>query len=533
MPTSKQRLVNIIAVTLIFAAAGLLAGYFFAWKLTEYITRGHLTQYATQIMTEGEASAGELRTALTALDASQLPACSSSEVAYFRALIFESDFLKDAGRMKDDRIQCSAATGKPSPLNAASRPNFTQQDGTVIYMNPAPYQNTGVATMALGRGDFFVVYTPLTQMYMQPAPMHLTITDTDAPTQTRGRLLGEDFQAPPEILATEGEGRLGSSLYATRCSIRYFQCATSWGSLPEVVTANRTRFNSCIALTGIAGGLLGLIFSLLYRRNKSMEQQLRRAIRREELRVVYQPIVDMEDGRIIGAEALARWTDEDGTSVGPDVFVRTAEKNGFVGELTRLVLRHILDDFGNMLRTQPDFRVSLNVSAADLADPEFPDMLERTLARAEIDPACLTIELTESSTMNRGAAIETIHLLRWRGHHIHIDDFGTGYSSLAYLKDLSVDAIKIDKSFTQAIGTESVTVSILPQILSMAETLDLGVIVEGVETTEQASYFATSSRPISAQGWLYGRPLALAEFQRTLHENRARVAEPAACAALV
>ena len=496
---------------------GVVAGYGLAWKITENLTRLRLDQYAAQIMTEGEASAVELRATLTAMDASSLPA-STAEVAYFRALIFESDFLKDVGRMKDGRIQCGRYP-EALPPEVWLPAKFHSAGGTVIYADPLPYQNAGVPTMALGRGDFFVVYTPLTQMYLQPAPMHLTVTDTDAPTQTRGRYLGENFQAPKAVLASEGEGRLGGQLYATRCSIRYFQCVTSWASTPEIVRANRTRFNTCVALSGVAGSLLGFIFSLLYRRNKSMEQQLRRAIRRDKLRVFYQPIVDIENGRITGAEALARWTDEEGTFVSPDVFVRAAEKYGFVGELTRLVLRHILHDFGNLIRAQPDFRVSLNVSAADLADSEFPGMLERTLAREEIDPASLTIELTESSTMNRTVAIENIHLLRRRGHHIHIDDFGTGYSSLAYLKDLCVDAIKIDKSFTQAIGTESVTVSILPQVLAMAETLDLGVTVEGVETFEQARYFAGSSRPILAQGWLYGRAVPLAEFQRTLHEN--------------
>ena len=102
-----------------------------------------------------------------------------------------------------------------------------------------------------------------------------------------------------------------------------------------------------------------------------MQQQLRRAIRRDKLTVVYQPIVDLGSGRIVGAEALARWTDEEGNAVGPDVFVRAAEKYGFVGEITRLVLRHILQELGPMLRARPDFCVSINVTSEDLADPGF------------------------------------------------------------------------------------------------------------------------------------------------------------------
>ncbi len=110
--------------------------------------------------------------------------------------------------------------------------------------------------------------------------------------------------------------------------------------------------------------------------------------------------------------------------------------------------------------------------------------------------------------------METIRSLRQRGHRVHIDDFGTGYSSLAYLHDLSVDAIKIDKAFTQAIGTDSVTVGILPQILAMANALSLAVIAEGVETVEQAGYFADAHLGVIGQGWLFGRPMPAEDFQR-------------------
>jgi sensor c-di-GMP phosphodiesterase-like protein len=112
--------------------------------------------------------------------------------------------------------------------------------------------------------------------------------------------------------------------------------------------------------------------------------------------------------------------------------------------------------------------------------------------------------------------------LREKGHYVHIDDFGTGYSSLAYLHDLSVDAIKIDKAFTKAIGTDAVTVTILPQILTMADTLGLRVVVEGIETPQQAKYFANADQSIYAQGWLFGRPVPPEAFHRLLEGKEAK-----------
>jgi sensor c-di-GMP phosphodiesterase-like protein len=118
--------------------------------------------------------------------------------------------------------------------------------------------------------------------------------------------------------------------------------------------------------------------------------------------------------------------------------------------------------------------------------------------------------------------------LRQQGYSVHIDDFGTGYSSLAYLHDLSVDAIKIDRAFTQAIGTGSAMVSILPQLVGITEALHLEMIVEGVETEEQARYFANAAGETLAQGWLFGRPVPAAEFHRLLAEDKKAQAQAAA-----
>jgi sensor c-di-GMP phosphodiesterase-like protein len=209
--------------------------------------------------------------------------------------------------------------------------------------------------------------------------------------------------------------------------------------------------------------------------------------------------------------------------VSPDVFVKIAEERGFVGEITRLVIRHVLRDLGSTMRARPDFRVNVNIAAADLADPAFLPMLQRELDNAEIAPQSLGIEITETYTARQQVAKETILRLRRMGHFVHIDDFGTGYSSLAYLHDLSVDAIKIDKAFTKAIGTDAVTVSILPQILTMAEKLNLRVVVEGIESRAQAKYFAARNQKIHAQGWLYGRPVLARLFLQMLDDEEARL----------
>jgi sensor c-di-GMP phosphodiesterase-like protein len=416
----------------------------------------------------------------------------------------------------DGNIDCSGALGRLARPSGQSRADFTQQDGTKIYRSLAPYRSSDLQIITLQLNDAFVVFTPITRRHVEPYPMHYTLTVTDAPSLHSRSLLGEPTRDSLPVFTHEGSFRQGDTLFSTRCSIRFFSCATAYTSIPEMLQDNHTKFAGCIALGGLFGALFGLALCVLYRRNKSVEQQLRRAIRKDKLKVVYQPEVDLRSERIVGAEALVRWTDEDGVVVGPDVFVRIAEERGFVGEITRLVLRHALRDFGETLRKNPDFRLSINVAAADLTDPEFLPLLDRSLGLTAIPARALAIEITEGSTARHETAIATIHSLRRRGHSVHIDDFGTGYSSLSYLHELSVDAIKIDKTFTQAIGTESVVVTILPQILSMAEALGLEVIVEGVETPVQAEYFTAFAQPILGQGWLFGRPVPADKFLRLL-----------------
>ena len=516
----QRKAITTAAVTMAAGLVGLFLGSYFAREIAAHVTESRLYEYASRLMADEEASAAELRMALAAIDASTQGACSAAEVGYFRALIFESEFLKDAGRMQDGKIVCSASLGRPFGRLAVGRPDFVQQDGTAIHLGLKPYANHGITLVTFARRSSYVVYTPLTRLHLEPTPMHFTETATDAPTQHWGRLLGEDPGASREILTSEGVMRSGDRLYATRCSIRYFQCFTAFSTIPEVIATHRLHYASCLGVTGVVCALLGLALSLLYLRNKGMEQQLRRAIRHRQIRVVYQPIVQLESGRIVGVEALARWTDEAGEAISPEVFVKLAEERGFVGELTHLVIESVLSDFGTTLRTQTDFRVSVNVTAADLSNKHFPGILAASLEKAGVPARSLAIEITESTTVRGSEAVETIRRLRDMGHSVHIDDFGTGYSSLAYLQDLAVDAIKIDRAFTQAIGTGSVTAGILPQILAMVKTLELSVIVEGVESIEQVTYLASAGMPIYAQGWLFGKPQSYAALMRRMAKQK-------------
>lgn len=517
--TSQQRLLVALVATAISCAVGALTGYWLGRDFVKRQAEGRLDQQATRILIEGETSKAESRRVLAKLNGSPYSFCSDAEIGYFRKLVFQSRYLKEAGRMRAGRIDCSTTLGRSAHSQTEFKPDFTQRDGTLVYRDLDPFRIDQQTVIAVQLGDSYIVYSPYNSNVPAAPSMHYTVTDVDAPTMQMGRLVGDFPDITGAVLTTEGRAQVGNSLYATRCTPDHVLCMTTFMSIPEAMWVNRGELTAFVVLSGVTGALFGFFCSSVHRRKKGIQYQLQRAIRHDALRVVYQPIVELASGQIMEAEALVRWTDEDQLSVSPDVFIKVAEEQGFVGSITKLVVRHVLSDFGNTMREHPGFRVNVNIAAADLADPTLLPMLEEALSQAKVSPKSLGIEITESYTARQQVAMNTILRLRQRGHFVHIDDFGTGYSSLAYLHDLSVDAIKIDKAFTWAIGTEAVTVSILPQILGMAATLNLRVVVEGIETLEQERYFAAAGQHIYAQGWLYGRPVSTAEFHRILAEN--------------
>lgn len=511
-----------VSALLLASVAGAAGGYLLGRAHILRVAEERLAKSALDPLDKFESMLEEEHADLIALQNTAFPDCSDAEIAFFRQSVFHSVYVKDLGRMRDGKIKCSAMLGREGLPLTEFKPAFGYLDGTKVYINLPPALPGPIRVYTRLLGDLYVTEDPNFSEYITWLKRNFEVNTFDAVSLNKAPASRPARARPAAITDRDAQGSTGDSLYATRCSSRRSStCITTRGSLSEALAAGRGQLQLDSGLGALLGAVLVLIYALIYQRSRNLTQQLRRAIHQDALRLVYQPIVEMPSGRIVEAEALLRWTDEEGFNVSPDHFIHLAEERGFAGQLTRLVLRHALLDFAGILRSCPGFRLNINVTAADLADGDFLNLLNRSLAESKVAPEALAIEVTETSTANSKAVKAAIHQLRQSGHSVQIDDFGTGYSSLAYLKDLSVDTIKIDKSFTQAIGTHSVTVSILPQILSLARTLNLRVIVEGIETSEQARFFDGSGDAMRGQGWLYGRPVPPQEFLRNFHEQSA------------
>jgi EAL domain-containing protein (putative c-di-GMP-specific phosphodiesterase class I) len=234
---------------------------------------------------------------------------------------------------------------------------------------------------------------------------------------------------------------------------------------------------------------------------------LRDAIDRRQISVAFQPQVALIGGRVFGAEALARWDHPERGAVAPDEFIALAEHAGLIDRITDIVLEDSLAAIAAWSSMDLACRVSVNLSARQLADLSLPERLQSALERHGVDPGQLTAEVTESSIMgDPRRAAQVLHELRQEGIRIAVDDFGTGYSSLAYLQRLDLDELKIDRSFVQAMGAVRRDDVLVRSIIELAHNLGLSVVAEGVEGAPQVDRLRELGCD-AAQGFHLGRPM--------------------------
>jgi EAL domain-containing protein (putative c-di-GMP-specific phosphodiesterase class I) len=253
------------------------------------------------------------------------------------------------------------------------------------------------------------------------------------------------------------------------------------------------------------------------------ESDLRRAVEREQFRVHYQPIFDVADQRLVGVEALVRWERPGNGLVGPADFIGLSEETGIIAPLGRWVLEQATAQVSAWRRRYAqaaDLRVTVNVSARQLGRPEFLVEVKEALRRGELEPACLGLEITESILMKDvSSPRSTLEALRALGVRVLLDDFGTGYSSLSRLKGVPVDAIKVDRSFVDGLGTEEEDTTIVSAIVDIASSLGLDTIAEGVETPGQLGALRDLGCE-AAQGWLFAPAMPAGELEALLAGER-------------
>lgn len=252
----------------------------------------------------------------------------------------------------------------------------------------------------------------------------------------------------------------------------------------------------------------------------ALEQDLKSAVRTNQLSVHYQPTISCKDGSVRGVEALARWEHPKLGNIPPERFIAIAEEIGLIQEIDRFVLRRAVRDIGGLIESGSDIVLAVNVSAAGIEDPFFVREVSKLIIDANFDPKRLELEITESVAMrNPDGVCQSIAGLRQLGIRLAIDDFGAGYSNLATLARLPFDTVKLDRSLAFGLSSDREKQTIVRTALTLARELGFETVVEGIEGMKDLEFVANAGATF-AQGYLFSTPVPLSELSVLLQPAR-------------
>lgn len=256
------------------------------------------------------------------------------------------------------------------------------------------------------------------------------------------------------------------------------------------------------------------------KQKQHLYSKLYNAIEHDEIKLVFQPKIDTQTKKVVGAEALVRWINRDDGFIPPDIFIPIAESSGQIVKLGRYIFQESCQRLKEILEYAPEFVMAINISAVEFRKESFVHHCKKIVNELEIDPSSIELELTESVIMDSpDISIKKILILKEFGFKFAVDDFGTGYSSLSYLKDFPVDTIKIDISFIRAMLQDKNTLALVKIIIGFNQIFNVKIVAEGVEVDAEYNILKKEGCDI-IQGYLFSKPLPYNELENFIQKNR-------------
>lgn len=517
--TFSAGLVSMVGVMAI--SAPIVASIYFSNRQSLDTEMNSALALADEVTRRSDAVSSQVSLAFRMLqEGNQGSPCSAQRIARMREIAVSSGYLQGVGYVVGGRLICSSFGNH----------------GAGLELGPVDYVDSlGIAI----RGSVTLPIAPKLQFLIAEQYGYAAIVHRDIPldvfvnnrevalgiaSSSAGRVVLQRGALEPRwllALPPGGAARFfdGSHVVALRRS-RDFDL-TAIAAVPEkYLIARQKELSMTLVPIGILAALaLAAVLFFLVMQHISLPAIMRSSLKRDDFFLLYQPLVDLETRRCVGAEALLRWRRAGATPISPDLFIQVAEESGLIQRITDRVLLLIEREAPALVKRYPEIHVAINLAGVDLQTERIVFRLSGLLHRTEMKPHNLIVEATERGFINTSMARVVTRAIRTMGLRIAIDDFGTGYSSLSYLASFEVDYLKIDKSFIDTIGTEAATSRVVFHIIEMAKSLNLKIIAEGVETEMQAQFLRDHGVHF-AQGWLFGKPTSMDELDKLLQGEK-------------
>ncbi len=519
MPNKPRAGITLVIAIVAFLAPVLASAYLAWWE--SYATEKTLSiSNAQDVMRRIEETSSQFKDDAQRLAQADLPPCSPQDIKLLRQVDLGSSYMKAVGRVTHDTLLCTSQ-GVTSPISLGT-PNLVTDQNVSEYFNRNLAGQPSYPLNVFAVDGFAMIVDPklAVDISTEGPDVELAVFVPSAEHRDLIAAYGQDF--PSDWFEPIHQGTqstiLNNGYLVSRVRSAQWDLAVVAATPERYIFQRITHFALLFLPIGVlCGAILSLSVSVLTRIHSSFPTMLRRALKDGSLYVLYQPVVDLESRRVVGAEALVRWKSRS-ADMRPDYFIPQAEQCGMIQLVTKEVLGIVARDMSNFLKMDPDFCVAVNFSAADLCDNRMIDAMDDFLRVSGARPENIEIEATERAFLQGPETAELIDALRAKGFTVAIDDFGTGYSSLSCLQSLSLDTLKIDRTFVETINTDGATSQVVLHIIEMAHSLHLEMVAEGVETEPQAQYLVKRGVRY-AQGWHFGRPTEINRLCEQIRTN--------------
>jgi sensor c-di-GMP phosphodiesterase-like protein len=501
-------------IGLLALAAPIFVSVLMARADAEAQSRGQLRVLTDDMLRRVKNASAQVDEGLKALMAiTDASPCSPDKLNLMRRLAASAEYVTALGAMQGNALVCSTLTEDESPVMLGP-PERVSRSGVRSWSGIMLPEIAEATFNVVAKDGYAAIVTPRLAIDIVNDGSDISLVQVDAASGTvvrsHGAIEASWFKRYPGRAASFLDD---DYLFLLTPSENGEQVAIA--AMPAFRVDERFRsLAPKYAFPGLlAGVLLAFCVYLFTRRRLSIKTALRLALDRKEFFMLYQPVVNLQTGACVGAEALIRWNRADGQTVSPVVFIPAAEAAGMIRRITARVMEIVAVDAAELIARNPEAHIAINLSAEDIHAPQTQSLLRQLLHNARASAKNIIIEATERGLMFPEKARGMLIAMRSQGFKVAIDDFGTGNSSLSYLATYELDFLKIDKSFVDALGINTVTSKIAFHIIDMARSLGLQMIAEGVETESQRDILRDAGVQF-AQGWLFAKPMPMQDLMK-------------------
>lgn len=488
------------------AIGPLVVAHFVLLAHAESRGREELHSAAVRYVNRAESVIGDAVRGLRRLHDGKQVDCLPETRAAFIAAVRDSAFVDSVGVVDRNGLSmCLEPTGRPAQATLLPP-----------YMASAPVIAIGiikdaddVAAAVIGwnveGGLRLVARLSPEALDIEPGPENLRAHMRSVITLTDGATWREFGNTLPDGVEEWLSASVRSRKYPVEATL-----SAPWSA----VWAPIRPLHTLVAVSAVAFGFVAILFAMriTWRMNAGSGSEFLEALFRQEFEPYFQPVVDLESGRLRGCEMLARWVKSDGTVAYPGAFMPFAESSGHIYEITRQLMRKARDQLGDLYTEQPSLKLSINLAAGHFDDRRIIEDIVDIFEGGPIEYNQLVFEVTERQPIaDIERARRIIAELHSLGAKVALDDVGTGHSGLAYLQKLGVDIVKIDKMFIDALISDGNAYAIVEKLVDLADNLQMGIIAEGVETIEQIDHLRKLG-VTAAQGFLFAPALPSKTF---------------------